>query len=226
MSNLYAIGDLHLDKASKKDIARFCDFLFWDLEDDDKLIICGDTTDLVQYDKIMKMAGDRHIEKRVMFVPGNSDPVEKQTKKIVRQYEDLGTVVIGCKGTNWEATPWAKHHLHDQPSDPRDMLDWIDKEIASIDKTWDVILAIHFPLCYQQLDRLTASAGTVISRNIQEYFHPGFIGLLARHDNIKHVIHGHVHRGCGELPSGVGGTTISNVSADRINYIPKLITHA
>lgn len=199
MPKIHAIADLHLSKIRAEDLQTLVEN--WP-PPEDLIIVVGDTDDP---DRLGRWPFG---ETPQVLIPGNTDPPAFQ-KEVAYRLFGKELAVLGCLGANWEPTPWAYHHLHDQPLDPEPSLRWIRHALSHTD-TRRVILALHYPLGYLE--------GELGGR---EVWHPGFEELVRSDRRIERVLFGHVHLGAGEIPGRVGQVPIDLVSADRLGYRPK-----
>ena len=196
MPGVFAIADLHFNTIPNDMFLTLVEN--WGYSGD-AMIVVGDT------DTPERLSKWPFHKTQNLVVPGNTDP--DQNKVVYRVLGDKITV-IGCLGANWPDTPWAHWHMHDQPCDPDPVLEWLEFEVSKA-ITEEIILALHHPLSY--------------SKDGKDIFHPRFVSLIKSDKRIKHILHGHVHKGCGELPAVCAQARIHLVAADRLGYKPKKI---
>lgn len=195
---IYAIGDVHFHTIKTPDLQTLAEA--WP-NDGSTVVVVGDSDDPKRW---KKWPFDRS---EAVVIPGNTDPVNTQTNVVYRLYGgEVG--VIGALGANWIETPWAHHHLHDQPCDVEPVIDWLQHVLRETDVR-RIFLALHYPLCYTSGERDIA--------------HPEFLRILETDRRIQDVAFGHVHLGAGEIPAKLAETRIHLVSADRLGYRPKRI---
>lgn len=197
--SIYAIADLHLSKIGKDDLLTLIEN--WP-GPDDVVIVVGDTD---TPDRLCRWPFS-HC-KNVVVVPGNSDPVHLQSDVAYHLVKDR-VAIYGHLGANWTETPWAHYHLHDQPCDPEPIIEWLEYEAAKCTAN-TIILALHYPLSYE--------------RERSWYYHKRFASLVRSDRRIQCVLHGHVHKGVGEIPPTLEHARLYNVAADRVGYRPVLI---
>jgi predicted phosphohydrolase len=198
--DIYTIADLHFKTLLPDKLQTLAEN--WPGKGD-VVVVAGDTDEPLRLEKWPFSRTENIV------IGGNTDPEKLQRKYTVRVLGDDLTI-LGHMGANWIDTPWAHHHLYDQPSDYDVVFSQLLKAVRQV-QTTEILLALHYPPCYTFQNR--------------EFHHPAFVDLIRSDSRIKNVLVGHVHEGCGEVPSNCAQAEIHLVSADRLGWRPRKLLH-